>query len=254
MLHDILLFLTGIVVGAMNAIAGGGMLIGFPVLLAVGLSPLTANATNYIVVLPGQLAAILGYRKYLRRVPRSYLLLIIPCVIGGAIGSYGLKHTSPGRFADLVPGLLLAALVLFAVQPLLHFQLTRHLRGKAKTSLPLLLIGLALLPISVYGGYFGIGFGFVILAFLGFTKLRDHIHRSNALKNIAALSIALVAVFSLANSGLIDWQHGIVMGIGCAIGGFGGARLVQRVPSHLIRVFVLVVGITAVIYLALRTY
>src|ERR1700733_6308668 len=104
-MNDIILFGVGIAVGAMNAIAGGGMLIGFPVMLAVGLAPLTANATNYIVVLPGQLAAIIGYRSYLRKVPRSYLLLIIPCVIGGAIGSYSLKHTSAGRFADLVPGL-----------------------------------------------------------------------------------------------------------------------------------------------------
>lgn len=253
-MHDCMLFLAGIVVGAMNAIAGGGMLIGFPIMLATGMSAITANATSYIVVLPGQVTSIIGYRHYLRKVPRSYLLLVIPCVIGGAVGSLILRNTSPGRFADLVPGLLLAAIILFAFQPLLHLQLSRHLHGKVKASWRLYLIGGALLPLSIYGGYFGVGFGFVILAFLGFTKLHNHIHRINALKSIATLSIAATAVCLLAGAGLIDWQHGLIMGIGCALGGYGGARLVQRVPSHLIRIMVIVFGITAVAYLARRTY
>ncbi|MGH7241275.1 MAG: sulfite exporter TauE/SafE family protein, partial [Candidatus Saccharimonadales bacterium] len=120
MLKDILLLGTGFIVGAMNAIAGGGMLLGFPVLLAIGMPALTANATTYLIVLPGNLAAAIGYRKYLQRVPRHYLLLLIPTVLGGALGTYFLRHTAPGDFAKIVPLLIVFAVALFAYQPFLY--------------------------------------------------------------------------------------------------------------------------------------
>src|SRR4051812_47041750 len=105
-MHDIILFVVGIVVGAMNAIAGGGMLIGFPVLLAVGVPPIVANASTGLVVLPGNLAASIGYRKYLKRVPRRYLLLLIPATTGAVLGTILLRHTSADSFEKLVPGLI----------------------------------------------------------------------------------------------------------------------------------------------------
>jgi uncharacterized membrane protein YfcA len=252
-MQDILLFGTGILVGAMNSIAGGGMLIGFPMLLAAGMPPLAANVTTNIVVMPGQIGAIIGYRKYLKKIPRSYLLLTIPCMIGAAIGSSILKHTTSSRFNELIPGLLFIAVLLFAAQPFLHFHLHRHLLGKSKSLKTLPLIGLALLPMSVYGGYFGVGFGFVILAFLGFTKMHD-IHQINALKNIATLFIALTSLCVLFSTGLIGWEYGLSMAAGCALGGYYGARLAQRFSSHAIRIAVIIIGVTAVSYLALRTY
>jgi uncharacterized membrane protein YfcA len=252
-MHYVLLFGTGIVVGVMNSIAGGGMLIGFPLLLATGLPPLVANATTNIVVMPGQIGAIIGYRKYLKKVPFSYLLLAVPCAIGAAIGASLLKRTPSARFNEMIPGLLFLAVILFAVQPLLHFHLRRHLRGQAKSSLPLVLIGLTLLPLSIYGGYFGVGFGFVILAFLGFTKMHD-IHQINALKNIATLCIALASILVLLHTGLIDWKHGSAMAAGCLLGGYYGARFAQRFSSHAIRIVVIIIGFSAVTYLALRTY
>jgi uncharacterized membrane protein YfcA len=252
-MQDILLFGTGILVGAMNSIAGGGMLIGFPVLIAAGMPALAANVTTNIVVIPGQIGAIIGYRKYLKKIPNSYLLLVIPCIIGAAIGSSILKHTSSSRFNELIPGLLMVAVILFALQPFLHSHLHRHLLGKAKGSSTLSLIGLALLPMSIYGGYFGVGFGFVILAFLGFTKMHD-IHQINALKNIATLFIALTSVFVLFRTGLIGWEYGLSMAAGCALGGYYGSRLAQRFSSHAIRIVVIIIGFAAVTYLAFRTY
>src|SRR5580698_3114673 len=100
-MKEILLFAVGLVVGGMNAIAGGGMLIGFPMLLAAGMPALAANITTNIVVMPGQIGAIIGYRKYLKKIPRSYLMLVIPCVIGAAIGSSILRNTSSSRFNEL---------------------------------------------------------------------------------------------------------------------------------------------------------
>jgi uncharacterized protein len=257
-MHDIILFLVGIVVGAMNAIAGGGMLVGFPALIAVGIPAIVANATTSIIVLPGGISATYGYRKYLRRVPRQYLLLLIPAIIGAAIGSTLLRHTSPSRFEQFVPELILLAVVLFAFQPVLYKQLHRYLHGpkrfRGSKKQPLLLTGLAVVPLAVYGGYFGAGFGFIMLAFLGFTKLHDHIHRINALKNIMTIAIASTSLACLYSSTLIDWHHGLIMGAGCLLGGYFGAVLTQKIPSHIIRVIVIIIGLGTATYLALRSY
>ncbi len=117
MLQELILFLVGIIVGIMNAIAGGGLLLGFPVLLATGMPALVANATGNFVVLPGLITSAFGYRKYLRKVPPQYLLLAIPCAIGTATGAIILRHTSFDNFQNLVPGLILFAVVLFIFQP-----------------------------------------------------------------------------------------------------------------------------------------
>ena len=253
MLTDLLLLLTGIVVGTMNAIAGGGMLLGFPVLLAIGLPALVANATSNIIILPGQLESAYGYRAYLKQVPRVYLWLLPPCAIGAAVGAYILRHTSSNSFEELVPGLILFAVVLFAFQPLLHFHLHKQLKTRKVDNRPLLYIGLALLPLAIYGGYFGAGFGFVILAFLGFTSLHD-VHKMNALKNLAASTMAVVSIIVLLSAHLIDWRHGLVMAAGTTIGGYFGARLAQRLPSHTIRVIVITIGLVTAVYLFLRQY
>ncbi len=249
MLKDVILFLVGIAVGGMNAIAGGGMLIGFPALLAVGMPALAANITSNIIVVPGQLASVYGYRRYLRQVPRQYLWLLLPCAAGAAIGAEILRHTSSSSFQNLVPGLIFFAVVLFAFQPVLHFHLHRHMHSRAKNNLTLVLIGLALLPLSIYGGYFGAGFGFVVLAFLGFTSLQD-MHKINALKGLASITIATVSLFILFSTHLIDWHHGLIMAAGGVVGGYGGAQLAQKVSSHKVRIAVIAIGLTTAAYLA----
>jgi uncharacterized membrane protein YfcA len=252
-MQDILLFGAGIIVGVMNAIAGGGLLLGFPTLLAAGLSPLAANMTGNIVVLPGLLSSAYGYRKYLRTVPRRYILLLIPCFVGGALGAIILRLTPSDRFQELVPGLVLFAVVLFAFQPLIHFRLHRHMRSKSKRPKSLLPLSIALLPMMIYGGYFGAGFGFMMLAFLGFTKLHE-IHQMNALKNLAGSVIALVSIACLFSTHRIDWHFGLIMAAGNFAGGYLGARAAQRVSSHAIRIIVIVIGLATATYLGLRTY
>ena len=166
MIKEALLFLVGIVVGGMNAIAGGGMLLGFPVLLAAGLSPLVANITSNIVVLPGQLTSAFGYRRYMRKLPARYLILLIPCLVGAAAGAIVLRHTSSARFQgsgtrlDLVccPAIYFAAALALPFAPTYSSRRSRSLGV-------LLIIALALLPTAFYGGYFGAGFGFIMLAF-----------------------------------------------------------------------------------------
>jgi uncharacterized membrane protein YfcA len=250
---DIILLLVGIVVGSMNAIAGGGMLIGFPVMLALGIPPITANAVGNVVTGPGQLASAFGYRNYLRKVPLYYAWLLLPIIAGSAVGAFILRHTSAQDFASIVPGLVLFGVVLFAFQPLMHFHLHRHLKGRAKTALPLVLLAAAILPLSIYGGYFGAGYGFIMLAFLGFTNLPDT-HTINAMKNVAAIFVSGTTIVCLYTAHLIDWRVGLVMAAGSTVGGYVGARSAQKVSSHWLRIIIICVGLTAVIYLGLRQY
>ncbi len=254
---DIILFAVGIIVGGMNAIAGGGMLIGFPVLLALGISPIVANATTSIIVLPGNIAALFGYRRYLKRVPRQYLLLVIPAVIGAAIGAMLLRNTSHTAFAEIVPILLLFAVGLFAFQPFLYNYLQQHLHGPTylrRRIGPLFIVALAVLPLAIYGAYFGAGFGFIMLAFLGFTRLHNHIHRMNALKSAMAICVAATALIFLAGSHLIDWHHGLVMGAGNLIGGYTAAVGTQKISNHAIRIFIVAIGLISAAYLGFRSY
>ena len=250
---EIILFLTGLTVGAMNAVAGGGMLLGFPVMVALGIPPLTANVTANLVTAPGQLASAWGYRKYLRKVPKRFALLAPPLALGAVAGAITLRQTSANDFARLVPLLVLFGVVLFTVQPLLHFHLRQHLRGKHKTIIPLLLIALAMIPLSFYGGYFGAGFGFMMLAFLSFANLHDT-HMMNAMKNVGAAIVSTTALLCLHNTGLFNWRLGAIMAVGAVIGGYSGARLSQRLSSHWLRIAVIVIGLSAVVYLGLQRY
>lgn len=250
---EIIIILTGFVVGAMNAVAGGGMLVGFPIFVALGIPPLTANATSAVVTGPGQLAAAWGYRNYLKQVPWKFALLLIPLVIGAIIGTIILQQTSPQEFTDIVPGLVLFGVLLFAFQPLVHFHLRQHLHGKHRTLVPLLLIGLALLPLGIYGSYFGAGYGLMLLAFLSFAHLPD-IHTINAMKNVSATVVAAVSVLCLFSSGLIDWRLGLLAGLGAIVGGLTGAHYSQKLSTHWLRILVITIGLSAVVYLFLQRY
>lgn len=253
MLHDLILFGVGIAVGTMNAIAGGGMLLGFPVMIALGLSPLSANVTSSVMILPGSLSSAFGYRRYLRKLRRHYLLLIIPCIAGSGIGAIILRNTSNDKFQQIVPALMYIAVILFAFQPLLHFHLHRHIRDRRKSLRPLLVLSAALFPVAVYGGYFGAGFGFILLSFLGFTKLH-HIHQMNGLKNLASACVGLTSLICLYSSHLINWHYGLMMAAGSITGGYYGSVLAQKVSSHAIRIVVILIGLAAATYLGLRTY
>ncbi len=229
-------FLTGLV----NSVAGGGIMIVFPALLAAGLSPLTANTTSNLISWPGALSCAYGYRKHLRKLPPKYLLLLIPCFVGAVIGSVLLVRTDSSQFSRIIPYLVLAAVLLFIVQPFLHRHLERNLRAHRNS--PLIVIGLALLPMSIYGGYFGAGFGFIMLAFLSFTQI-NNIYQINGLKNIAGAMISLICTIYFASHGLIDWDFAPVMIVGSLLGGYVGARWAQRVSPVLVHNFVIGMGL-----------
>lgn len=250
--NEIILLLIGIVVGAANAIAGGGMLLGLPMMIAIGIPPIIASATGVLVTSPGQLASAVAYWKYLSRVPIRYAWLLVPVVIGSAVGSILLRHTSPEHFARLVPILMFFGVALFAVQPLIHLHLHRHIKRRAKSYRPLIILGLAILPVSFYGGYFGAGFGFLMLASLSFTNLTDT-HMMNSMKNVSAVFLSITSLFCLFGSYLIDWKIGGLMAVGSVIGGYFGARWALRIPGQWLRAGIIAAGLLAVFYLGYFT-
>ncbi len=240
---EIALFTTGILCGMVNAVAGGGILFVFPVMLAAGLSPLTAVMTSTFAGWPGALMSAQGYRKDLKKVPKYYFSLIIPCIVGAGVGAYTLTRTPGSTFEYILPWLVLLSVLLFAFQPQLHRHIHRpaHMR---KTS-PLLLLALFILPVSIYGGYFGAGFGFIILAIFSFTKLKNML-QINGMKNVMAAAISLTCAITFTLVGGIAWEYALAPLIGSMIGGFIGARLAHHISPRASRGAVVSTGFAVV--------
>jgi len=234
--------------GAVNALAGGGTLITFPMLTAVGVPPVAANVTNTVALCPGYLGATFAQLKDLRGQTRRLWLLLPTGVIGGIGGGMLLLHTGDQAFRKMVPFLILLAVGLLAVQDglrgwVMHrsgHQDGAHLRD-AWAILPVT-------PAAVYGGYFGAGVSVMVLAVLGLV-LDDSLTRLNALKQAVSFSINTAAAIFFLFSGQVVWLAAIVMAVGALLGGALGGRLAGRIPPVLLRRIVVAVGvIVAAIY------
>jgi len=256
MTHDIILLITGFVVGSMNAIAGGGMLVGFPVMVLLGTPAIIANASSSVINIPGQMTSAFVYRDYLRRAPKSFAWLLLPMIAGAFGGATMLKHTSAENFENMVPWLVLFGVALFGLQPWLSKRFHGHLVHTTKVfqwrNLWALLF--VLLPMSFYSGYFGAGVGFMMLAFLSFTRVHNDMHTMTALKNVGAVFMATTTASCLLAGHLIDWHVAVFMAIGTVIGGYVGAHVSKRLSGRWLRIAVLIIGLSAAIYLALRQY
>jgi uncharacterized protein len=156
------LFCVGVLACGINAVAGGGSLVAFPVLVALGVPPLAANATNAVALWPGSLSSAFGFLEQLKRTGRYLWVLVLPTVLGSLFGAWLLTHTPERLFAMVVPALILLATLLLAFQPQIR---KRVLAGRAQvpTAVGVLLQFL----VSVYGGYFGAGMGIIMLAVFG---------------------------------------------------------------------------------------
>ncbi len=223
----------------------------YPVLLAVGLPPIIANTTSSLVVWPGSITSAYGYRKELKKVSRSFLWLLAPCLLGSIIGSYVLIHTQAKTFEKLAPGLVLSAVLLLALQSRIHKWLTRQTKKRQMHWHTLPLVCLATFPLAVYGGYFGVGFGLMMLAFLGFTSLKN-IHQMNGVKNLCGVVMAIVATIYFAHYGLINWPAGLTMAAGTTVGGLAGSRLSQKVSAHLVHDLTVAMGLIISVILFIK--
>ncbi len=244
----VLIGFTAVAAGVINALAGGGTLITFPTLLALGVPPITANVTNTVALCPGFLGGILAQVKDLSGQRRRFFLFLCASAIGGVIGSVLLLRTGERAFQALVPFLILLASCLMAVQGLIRIWLVRRsirLEAKPKSEIwAVILIGL----VAIYGGYFGVAMSVVVLSLLGW-MINDTLTRLNAIKQTVAFGANGAAAVLFIFSGKVVWLIALVMAVGALIGGTLGGHLAGHIKPDTLRWTVVSLGIVlAIIY------
>ncbi len=232
--------------GLVNAIAGGGTLLTFPALLAVGLGPVAANTTNTVALWPGQLSGAVAYRQHLGQERRRALQLAVPSILGGIGGSVLVLALPERSFAATVPWLILFACLLLAFQNLVKRGLAR-IKGADHPAA----IWFAQLAISVYGGYFGAGMGILMLAAMGIL-LASSLQHANALKVLFSFLVNGVAAVCFVVFGPVHPLAAGIMAVGATLGGWFGARLAQRLPPAGMRWVAIAIGLYAAARMVLR--
>jgi len=246
------LFIAGAVAGAINSVAGGGTLVSFPALIAFGMPPVPANATNTAAVCPGALSSAYAYRHDLPRTRGLLVLLLLPSILGGLLGAWVLARTPNWLFARIVPFLVLFATILFATRDRFSHRLGFSAPEGGKTTAAGHLWGfLFQLFVAAYGGYFGAGIGILMLASLGVMGLRD-IHTMNAIKTILSFLINGMALLYFTFKGLVIWPIAFLMAAGAVFGGYAGARMAKRVDQNYLRMFIVGVGLFVSVWLFFR--
>lgn len=232
-----MLLAAGLAAGTINTIVGSGSLITFPTLLALGYSPLVANVTNTVGLVPGAMSGAVGYRRQLEGQRRRSLRLGVASVLGGLAGGLLLLLLPATTFERVVPFLILLAVVLIAFQSRLGRWIgTVGFHGDEPWPL---LAGVFLT--AVYGGYFGAAQGVIMIAVLGMF-LADGLQRLNALKNVLGALVNGVAAVLFVIVAPVSWPSAIALAVGSIIGGQVGANVGQRLPAPLLRAVIIVVG------------
>ncbi len=238
---------AGLVGGVANAIAGGATLITFPAMLASGIPPVIANASNAVAVTPGHFIAAIADRERIPAFDRRFLLLIVLSLMGAAIGAVLLLVTTDRTFILLVPLLVGAATLIFAFSRQIQAAISRRTGGKPHSFLAEALI----VPATIYGGYFGGGLGVMLLAILAVLGIRD-VRAANVMKNLLATAVSAVTIAIFIGKGVVDWPHTLVMLVGAAAGGFLGGWLVRVLPPAAVRATVIAAGTVITLYYAWR--
>ncbi len=241
----VLISLAGIYAGMQNALAGGGSFITFPALLLAGLNPLAANMSSTIALFPSQITSAYAGRSMVAGVGKTpFKLLFLISVIGGTLGALLLLSTPVSIFTRLVPWL-----VLFATSAFAWGSFGRKPQQTDKPiSKPVMLCVQGI--ISIYGGYFGGGIGFLMLAAL--TVAGQQVRIASATKNNLAMAMNGAAVLIFSLSPLINWAAVVALGLGGIVGGYVGAWLILRLPEKLLRRFVVLVGVVLTVWLFVR--
>ncbi|HEY2180250.1 MAG TPA: sulfite exporter TauE/SafE family protein [Solirubrobacteraceae bacterium] len=235
---------AGVAAGTVNTVVGSGTLITFPVLLAFGYAPVTANVSNTIGLVPGSASGAFGYRRELAGQGGRVLRLGAMSVLGGVTGAILLLVLPASTFKAIVPAFIAVAVVLTVLQPRLNRRLAERPRERP-------LHGGAIAPVAVYitgvyGGYFGAGQGILLLALFG-VLLAQSLQRSNALKNVLAGTVNGVAGVYFVFAAHVAWAPAAIIAATSVIGGQLGARYGRRLPSDALRALIVIVGVAAIV-------
>ena len=244
------------IAGVLNAVAGGGSFLSFPMMLFVGVPPVEANATNTVALWPGLAMSVASYRRHMN-VPRRLLVsLLITSILGGLAGALLLIMTPQRTFLHLIPWLLLGATILFIFGNRLRTMLggadTLHL-AKEISWLAITLACILQLAVGTYGGYFGAGMGFVMLGMMTLLGMRD-IHVMNAFRILLGAVINGVAVLTFILSGAVYWGHCLAMMAGALSGGWFGAQYAQKADPRKVRWFIIALGLGLSAYFFVKAH
>jgi uncharacterized membrane protein YfcA len=244
---------AGFAAGGINAVVGSGTLVTFPVLLAVGLPPVTATVSNSLGLVAGNLTGAIGYRRELRG-QRQLLLRLLPAsVLGALTGAFLLLHLPASSFEAIVPVLIGLAVVLVAVQPLLQRALARRRPPGDDGAAPAIGPGRLAAMIAgayatgTYGGYFAASQGVLQIGIFGLL-VRESLQRLNAIKNVLTTAVNGVAAgaYVVVATDRVDWRAAVLIAVGAILGGYVGARFGRRLPSAVLRTAIVVLGLIAI--------
>ncbi|NEK58343.1 sulfite exporter TauE/SafE family protein [Geodermatophilus sabuli] len=247
---------AGLAAGGINAVVGSGTLVTFPVLLAVGLPPLTATISNSLGLVPGGLTGSIGYRRELAG-QRGLLLRLLPAsVLGALTGAFLLLHLPAASFEAVVPVLVGLAVVLVAAQPVLQRALTRRRADDGPQRIGrgrLAALAAGAYATGSYGGYFAASQGVLQIGIFGLL-LREPLQRLNAIKNVLTLAVNAVAAgaYVVVATDRVDWAAAALVAGGALVGGWLGARYGRRLPSAVLRTAIVVLGCVAIAVLLTR--
>jgi len=249
------LVLCAFIAGVINAVAGGGGFLAFPSLMAAGIPPVQANATNTVALWPGQFTSIVGYRRELLVHTRLILPCLASALIGGTAGAWVLLHTAQGAFFKLIPWLFLLGAVMFSISGRVSraMQARRERsEGKEKHLHPFWL-GVMMTVVCFYVGYFGAGAGFItmtVLSLFGVSKLAE----INALKVISTTTANGIAVIVFIVNGAVVWHYCAAMMTACAIGGYVGAHNSRKINDRILRPIIVTFGFMVSAYFFWKAY
>ena len=249
--HGLIILVAGIWAGTINAVVGSGTLVTFPVLIALGYSPLTATTSNAIGLAPGTISGAIGYRHELTGHWPQVIRYSVASLFGAICGTILLLKLPTGAFETIVPALVGLAVVLVIVQPKVSSWVTkrREANGTEHHGGPLLVFFIFL--ISIYGGYFTAAQGVMLVAVMGM-MLSEPLQRLNGMKNVLTAVVNVVAGTIYAFIAPVSWPVVAVLAVGSTIGGQVGAKVGRRLSPTVLRGVIVVVGVAAMVQLIVK--
>ena len=242
-MHLAIAAVAAFLAGGINSVAGGGTLITFPTLMALGLPPVIANATNTVAIWPGSLGSLWGFRREFRQTEARMRWLVVPSIIGGASGALLLRYTPPTVFERMVPFLILSATLMFMARASVQ-RFIRSSHAETHHSAKWFLLGMVFqLLVGLYGGYFGAGISIMMLSALSIFGMTDLL-QMNALTSLFSLCINGIAALLFIWAKMIFWPYVLLMAIASILGGYLAAGVARKIGSDRVRVFVIIVGFT----------